>query len=116
MLETRQSACYRWAAASTSVSPFGLQWRRYSALSIFSAAPGGKRKNTHLCNIKKFIASRCLLDIFCVAAAANLLPSSATGSGRSRNSRHAASQSLSRLCERLNEPFAFGKKVQIFNQ
>ncbi len=30
---------------------------------------------TPLCNIKKFIASRCLLDIFCVAAAANLLPS-----------------------------------------
>ena len=38
-----------------------------------------------LCNIRKFFASRCSLDIFCVAAAANLLPLSATGGGRSRN-------------------------------
>ena len=30
-------------------------------------------------------SSRKTLDIFCVAAPVNLLPSSATGSGRSRN-------------------------------
>ena len=69
-------------------------WKRLGASG--AAAFGGQALATSLqlcsilvidalCNIKKSIASRCSLGIFCVAAAADPLPSSAAGSGRGRN-------------------------------
>ena len=45
-----------------------------------------------LCNIEKSVAIHWLLGIFRVTAAANLLPASATGSGRSRDPRETLSQ------------------------